>query len=45
MVIFNKILWFIIGSGQICKKTGCKGKIKKIYISNRSTFYCLKCQK
>ena len=32
-------------SGQMCKKTGCKGLIKKIYISNRSTFYCLKCQK
>ena len=32
-------------NGQVCKKTGCHGKIKKIYISNRSTFYCLKCQK
>ena len=32
-------------NGQLCKKTGCRGKIKKIYISNRSTFYCLKCQK
>ena len=31
--------------GQLCKKKGCHGKIKKIYISNRSTFYCLKCQK
>ena len=27
------------------KKEGCSGKIKKMYISNRSTFYCLKCQK
>ena len=32
-------------SDQKCKKPGCKGLIKKIYISNRSTFYCLKCQK
>ena len=32
-------------NGQVCKKIGCSGKIKKIYISNRSTFYCLKCQK
>ena len=32
-------------NGKVCKKTGCHGKIKKIYISNRSTFYCLKCQK
>ena len=31
--------------GQVCRKIGCGGKIKKIYISNRSTFYCLKCQK
>ena len=32
-------------SDQTCKKPGCRGLIKKIYISNRSTFYCLKCQK
>ena len=32
-------------SDQMCKKPGCRGLIKKIYISNRSTFYCLKCQK
>ena len=32
-------------NGQVCKKIGCHGKIKKIYVSNRSTFYCLKCQK
>ena len=31
--------------GQLCRKSGCKGIIKKIYISNRSTFYCSKCQK
>ena len=31
--------------GQHCRKSGCKGIIKKIYISNRSTFHCIKCQK
>ena len=27
-----------------CSRISCKGKIKKIQISNRSTFYCNKCQ-
>ncbi len=31
--------------GQLCRKPKCNGKIKKIYISNRSTFYCSKCQR
>ena len=31
--------------GQLCRKSGCKGIIKKIYISNRSTFHCIRCQK
>ena len=31
--------------GLVCKKSSCRGIIKKIYISNRSTFYCSKCQK
>jgi len=30
--------------GLECKKRGCNGKIKKIYISNRSSFFCPKCQ-
>ena len=30
--------------GLKCKKRGCKGIIKKIYISNRSSFYCTICQ-
>ena len=30
---------------KTCKKVSCGGIIKKIYISNRSTFYCYKCQK
>ena len=28
-----------------CSRISCKGKIKKISISNRSSFYCNKCQK
>ena len=28
-----------------CSRISCKGKIKKIVISNRSSFYCSKCQK
>ena len=27
-----------------CSRVSCKGKIKKIVISNRSSFYCSKCQ-
>ena len=27
-----------------CSRISCKGKIKKIQISNRSSFYCNKCQ-
>ena len=27
-----------------CSRISCKGKIKKIAISNRSTFYCNRCQ-
>ena len=27
-----------------CSRISCKGKIKKIVISNRSTFYCTVCQ-
>ena len=31
--------------GEECIKRNCRGKIIKIVISNRSTFYCVKCQK
>ena len=31
--------------GKKCTKRNCKGLIIKIIISNRSTFYCAKCQK
>lgn len=27
-----------------CSRHSCKGKIKKIFISNRSSFYCINCQ-
>ena len=30
---------------QHCSRYSCKGKIKKILIANRSSFYCDKCQK
>ncbi len=32
-------------SNEICPTKHCNNKIKKITISNRSTFYCQKCQK
>ena len=28
-----------------CSRKNCSGIIKKIYISNRSSFFCAKCQK
>ena len=31
-------------NGLKCKKKNCKGTIKKIYISNRSSFFCPICQ-
>jgi len=31
--------------GENCPKFKCKGKIKKIIIANRSSFFCNKCQK
>ena len=31
-------------NGKNCSRNSCKGKIKKISISNRSSFYCDKCQ-
>jgi len=32
-------------NGSKCSNTDCKGVIKKIKISNRSSFFCVKCQK
>ena len=32
-------------ANKSCLKPKCVGSIKKIYIGNRSTFYCQKCQK
>ncbi len=31
--------------GEYCLKPKCKGKIKKIVITNRASFFCNKCQK
>ena len=31
--------------GENCSKLKCKGKIKKIVIANRASFFCNKCQK
>ncbi len=31
--------------GVICKRQGCNGVIKKKILSNRSTFFCVSCQK
>ena len=31
--------------GENCTKVNCSGKIKKIVISNRASFFCNKCQK
>ena len=31
--------------GENCPKVRCKGKIKKIVIANRASFFCNKCQK
>ncbi|MEK9545496.1 MAG: bifunctional DNA-formamidopyrimidine glycosylase/DNA-(apurinic or apyrimidinic site) lyase, partial [Pelagibacteraceae bacterium] len=30
--------------GEKCKNSRCKGMIKKVFISNRSTFFCDICQ-
>ena len=29
---------------KLCRKKKCNGRVKKIYINNRSTFFCDKCQ-
>jgi formamidopyrimidine-DNA glycosylase len=31
--------------GENCPTVKCKGKIKKIVIANRASFFCAKCQK
>ena len=31
--------------GKNCPKAKCKGKIKKIIVANRASFFCGKCQK
>ena len=31
--------------GENCSKLKCEGRVKKIVISNRASFFCNKCQK
>ena len=42
---FQKYFKVYDREGKKCIKFNCKGKIKRIVISNRSTFYCNICQK
>ena len=32
-------------NGLLCSRKYCKGKIQKVFVSSRSTFYCNICQK
>jgi len=42
---FQQFFYVYGQKDNICARISCKGKIKKIIISNRSSFYCNKCQK
>ena len=42
---FQKYFKVYDREGKKCLKINCKGKISRIVISNRSTFYCNICQK
>ena len=42
---FQQSLMVYDRENQSCKKKTCKGKIKKINIGNRSSFFCENCQK
>ena len=43
--VFQKNFKVYDRANKSCLKPECRGFIKKIYISNRSSFYCEKCQK
>ena len=43
--IFQQSFMVYDRNNKDCMKRKCKGKIKKIYIGNRSTFFCKNCQK
>ena len=42
---FQKSLKVYNREGLICSNRGCRDKIKRILVCNRSTFYCSNCQK
>ena len=41
---FQQFFYVYGRENKSCSRISCKGKIKKIQISNRSSFYCNKCQ-
>ena len=41
---FQQFFYVYGRENKNCSRISCKGKIKKIKISNRSSFYCNKCQ-
>ena len=41
---FQQFFYVYGHENKKCSRISCKGKIKKIMISNRSSFYCNKCQ-
>jgi len=41
---FQQFFYVYGKKNKKCSRISCKGKIKKIIISNRSSFYCNKCQ-
>ncbi len=42
---FQEFFYVYGKEGENCSRIWCKGKIKKINLSNRSSFYCNTCQK
>ena len=42
---FQQFFYVYGRENKNCSRISCKGVIKKIFISNRSSFYCNKCQK
>ena len=41
---FQQFFYVYGQNNKKCSRISCKGKIKKIIISNRSSFYCNECQ-
>ena len=42
---FQQFFYVYNKENKNCSRISCKGKIKRIIISSRSSFYCNKCQK